>query len=348
MSTETRALLHHDHLTTRDEPHGPGCACSRRGFLSCGAWIAVAIAAGTLPVRKVFAAAGEVVGEEPFARVEKIADGVWAVVSTPMQAQDFTTVANGGIIAGRDGVLLVEGLNTPRGGAWLYDIARTLTGRPPTHVAVTHHHGDHANGLPGQMRGLDSPRVVALAGTRRLLAERNAETPPGDDGAAIRDAQRIILPDMVIVDESGPAQIDLGGRTVRLVPRVGHTPADLTVEIDEPRVVYCGDLVFNRMFPYYGDAIPSRLTETCRSMLRDQDTTYVPGHGALATAADLEPYIGLLEDVGVAARRAHEKGVPADQAWREYEVPASLGEWFKFRPDIFRFAFEAWERELNG
>jgi len=56
----------------------------------------------------------------------------------------------------------------------------------------------------------------------------------------------------------------------------------------------------------------------------------------------------LQQDVGEAAKAAFKKGVPADEAWRTYEVPASLGEYSKFRPDVYRFAFEAWYRELKG
>ncbi len=329
--------------------HTIGCGCSRRDFLGCGAYVALALAAGSTLTRRAFAAplTGETVRTEPFARIEKLADGVWAVVSTPGVANDFRTVANGGIIAGRDAVLLVEGLNTPQGGAWLSDMARVLTGRRPTHVVVTHVHGDHVNGLSGQIGGDDQPTIIGTATTRRLMAERNAAPPQQGEGD-IRKTVPIVLPDSVIVDETKPTELDLGGRTVRLTPRLGHSPSDLTIELLEPRVLWGGDLVFNGLFPYYGDAIPSKLGEACNAMLRDGDTTYVPGHGSVATAKELEPYLALLADVEAAARRAVEKGVPASEAWQEYQTPAALGEWMKFRPDIYRFAFEAWERELKG
>ncbi len=329
--------------------HSASCACSRRDFLGCGAFVAFSLAAGSTLTRRAFAAplAGETVRTEPFARVEKLADGVWAVVSTPNISGDMRTVSNGGIIAGRDAVLVVEGLNTPAGGAWLSETARVLTGRRPTHVVLTHLHGDHSNGLAGHLGGADAPTIIGTATTRRLLAERNS-APPQGEGAMRRTPNPIVLPDSVIVDEMQPTEIDLGGRAVRLTPRMGHSPSDLTVELLEPRVFWCGDLVFNGMFPYYGDAIPSKLGAACNSMLKDRDTTYIPGHGAVADSAALAPYLALLADVEAAARRANEKGVPADEAWRTYETPAAIGEWAKFRPDVYRFAFEAWERELKG
>ena len=44
----------------------------------------------------------------------QIADGVWAVISTPLNGAR-ATVSNGGLIAGKNGVLAIEGFQTPEG-----------------------------------------------------------------------------------------------------------------------------------------------------------------------------------------------------------------------------------------
>ncbi len=326
--------------------------CDRRGFLSCSSYLMFALAAAPLAARRAFAAApkGDTIATKPFARLEKIADGVWAAVSTPRDSQDYTTVSNGGIIAGRDAVLLVEGLNTPAGGAWLAEAAMELTGRWPTHVVVTHLHGDHVNGLPGCFHPDHQTRVLSTEWTRRTMAERAIEGVGEYDPETNRAEQRatIVLPDVVISNDARSTTLDLGGRTATIALHSGHTPSDVVIHIDNPRVTFCGDLVFNGLFPYYGDAIPTKLEKTCNDLLTDPDTLYVPGHGSLATAKDLEPYRELLADVHAAARRAVENGVPADEAWQQYTIPASLGEWTLFRPDIVRFAFVATEREMRG
>ena len=41
-----------------------------------------------------------VVAQEPFARIEDLGFGMYAIVSTPLDG-DYTTVCNGGIIMGR-------------------------------------------------------------------------------------------------------------------------------------------------------------------------------------------------------------------------------------------------------
>lgn len=338
--------------------HHASCACSRRAFLGagCGAYVALALASSTGLARRAFGAVPghDLVRTEPFARVVKVADGVWAVVSTPFGSDkpDMRTVANAGVIAGKDGVMVIEGLNTVEGGAWLSDLARELTGRRPTHVALTHYHADHSAGLAGHLGGANPPVIVGTATTRQMLLERTAKLPEPKAGDAPEpgpvSTPRVVLPDSVIVDYSGQTTVDLGGRTVRLTPHAGHSPSDLTVEIDEPRVLWTGDLVFNGMFPYYGDAVPSKLGAVCESILRDPNTLYIPGHGSPADATALKPYLAMLADVERAARDAFAKGTPAEDAWKSYEVPAALGEWYKFRPNVYQFAFEAWERELKG
>jgi glyoxylase-like metal-dependent hydrolase (beta-lactamase superfamily II) len=344
----------HDHthgLTARTG--GPDV--SRRVFLGgaigCGAHVLMALAGGGLTRRALAAAQpGEFVLEAPFARIEKVADGVWSIISTPL-AGNMTTLCNGGIVAGSEGVAVIEAFNTVQGAAWACDAAHELTGRHPTHVILSHYHADHSAGLAGYQRGAEGPAIVSTAKTRELLLERQApqgEPSRADAGKPFVRAPRLMLPDSIVADTENPTELDLGGRTLRIAPRKGHTPSDVTVELVEPRVLWCGDLVFNGLFPFYGDAIPSALGENCNAMLRDAGTLYVPGHGLATDAAGLEPYLNLLADVEAAARRAHEAGTPADEAWKTYQMPEALSAWIKFRPDIFRFAFEAWERELKG
>jgi len=321
----------------------------RRSFLTCGAYAAAALAFGPA-ARRVIAGEPEadLVLTKDFARVQKIGDGLWSVVSTPMQGDKFfpTTLCNGGIVAGREGVLAIEGFNTPEGAAWLSDLSVELTGRRPTHVVLTHFHADHSAGLPGYPRGAEAPAILATVETRRLLLEKLHKDPPQGDGPLVKAERKLLLPDTILVDPAKPVTIDLGGRSATLVPRAGHTPSDVTVEVDD--TLFCGDLYFNGLFPYYGDALPSRLTESVAAIRKEGHAVYVPGHGPLSDTEQLVPYAALLEDVGAAARKAVEKGTPADEAWKSYKIPESLGAWVLFRPDVTRFAFEAWEKELRG
>jgi len=311
--------------------------------------------------RQAYAAAGPVpasgttVHTTPWARVEKIAEGVWAVVSTPFEKPDspqLQTMSNGGIIAGRDGVLVVEGFNQPEGSAWVSDMAEQLTGRRPTHVVVTHFHADHTGGLAGFRRGAQGPDIIATSTTRDLAVSRYTTPTPVKEGEAAPDLAptrlQIATPNRIITDTAKPVRIDLGGRVVSLVPRSGHTDSDVTIELEDPRVVFTGDLVFNRMFPFYGDSTPSVWNRACDGFLQDTATLYVPGHGPLAVKAEMDTYRDLLAAVGDAARTAHKRGIPAEQAAAEFRIPERLGDWYLFSPRVFAFAFDAWYRELGG
>ena len=142
--------------------------------------------------------------------------------------------------------------------------------------------------------------------------------------------------------------LDLGGRRVRVVPRSGHTRSDLAVVLEDPRLVWCGDLVWNGLFPNYVDATPSDLSRHVRALLDEPAERWVPGHGSLADRAAVVAYVSLLDDVEAAARRAIEAGIPAGDAARDYRPPAELGEWVLFGDRYYGVAFGAWERELRG
>ena len=333
---------------------------SRRDFVSCAGHLALAAAAAPRALRAAWARAplGPVVAREPFGSLERVADGVWALVSTPLGG-DRTTVSNGGIVAGRDGVLAIEGFNQPEGARWLAGKARELTGRWPTHVVLTHYHADHANGLAGYREGETHPALRATMATRELVLLRNrpAAAPAAADSAQLAQAARAAtafgalsaaLADVVLLGAGAPTAIDLGGRTVRVVPRAGHTASDVSVELDEPSVVFCGDLVWNGMFPNYVDAAPTRLAASVRALRRRQPTVYVPGHGALAREADYDRYVAVLDEVERAARAARAAGTSAADAGARFALPAALGEWALFNKAFFERAFAAWYRELDG
>jgi glyoxylase-like metal-dependent hydrolase (beta-lactamase superfamily II) len=279
---------------------------------------------------------GTVVARAPFGALEQIADGVWALVSTPLSG-DRTTLSNGGIVAGKSGVLAIEGFNQPQGARWLATQARELTGRWPTHVAVTHYHADHSNGVAGYVSADGKPTLLVTGRTRDLVMERNTPT-----DASRSDALR----DATLLSTSTPTTLDLGGRSVRTVPRAGHTASDCSVEIDDPSIVFCGDLVWNGMFPNYVDAVPSELARSVKALRRSRATTYVPGHGAVAKQPDLDRYEAMLGEIEQAARGAHAKGLSAADAGSAYALPASLGEWLLFNKVFFERAFAAWYKEL--
>jgi glyoxylase-like metal-dependent hydrolase (beta-lactamase superfamily II) len=315
-------------------------AMQRREFLelglSCAAQLTLwqRLAPPGLRERFTARAGGPVVAAEVWGRIEQVGDGVWALISTPLAGGPDArrTLANGGIVAGTHGVAIIEGFASDAGAEWMAGIARELTGRAPTHVILTHYHGDHAGGLAAYRAAEAAPLYVTTAATRGKLA------PDGKPRAALERAQ--------LAPTDAPTTIDLGRTTLTVVPRSGHTASDLVVEVDDARVVFAGDLLWNGMFPNYRDAVPSLLSQSVRALLRDPRVR-VPGHGAIPTAAEAANYVAVIDLVEAAARKAITAGTPIDVAAREFVVPASLGEWKLFNPAYYQVALGAWEKELK-
>ena len=269
---------------------------NRREFLQLGGTCAahLGLTGGASALIEAQSAPGPsypVVAEQPWGRLERIADGVWALVSTPLSggANAMRTFANGGIVAGNSGVLIVEGFGSGDGARWMNDQTRKLTGRPPTHVVITHHHGDHSAGLLGY-RDESRANLCRTADTRERLGSRGRSTVD-----ALASAQ--------LVERGAATSLDLGGRRVSITGRAGHTASDLTVTVDDPAVLFGGDLLWNRHFPNYVDAIPSVLSREVRSMSSQRRVVRVPGHGAIFNGDDLTHYIGVLDAVEDAARK---------------------------------------------
>ena len=328
----------------------PPAIHGRRDFLKLGSACAAHMALMATPFPAAAQALwsnrayGQVVARESFGRLESVGEGLWAFISTPLDG-DYTTVCNGGIIAGRSGVMVVEAFQTPEGARWVAEKARELTGRWPTHVLVTHYHGDHTGGVEGldpePEAGPESRPALHVTPTTRELKNKSlpAETP---------ESSRRLWADVVLMQEDGTGSIDLGARTVNLVPRLGHTASDVTIDLPEEDIMWCGDLVWNGMFPNYMDAIPSRLSRAVRALQGTGRAVYVPGHGPLAGTQDFTRYVAVIDGLEETARRARSEGWTAEEAGARHQIPAELGEWTLFNPTYFQRAVEAWMREWEN
>ena len=113
--------------------------------------------------------------------------------------------------------------------------------------------------------------------------------------------------------------------------RLKVAQGDLTIEVLDPRVVWCGDLVWNGLFPNFVDATPSRQTAHVRRLLAPirpgLPTDPATRMGSLISQAQLDKvlhYIGAgLED---GARIVVGGGRPSDPA---------LARGFYIEPTVF-------------
>jgi hypothetical protein len=275
-----------------------------------------------------------VVASEPWGRILRVAEGVWALESNPLQ--DRTTLCNGGIIAGRAGVVMVEAFGSDAGARWMAAQARELTGRAPTHVVLTHHHGDHVAGLRGaaETRGIE---VLATASTLDRVPGR----PDDPDGRAAAD--------FTIVGEGRPTELDLGDRSCCSCrggdTRLRMSPSRFSMPRWSSAVTSSGTGCSRTTWTRAGAVSP----RPCGSLRARSAETFVTGHGTLADAAAVDDYIALLDHVEAAARTALDEGWSAEEAGARYRIPPDgLEGWTLFNPGYYARAIGAWMTELVG
>jgi hypothetical protein len=78
-----------------------------------------------------------------FARVTRVADGVYVTIAGPGGPQ---CASNGAVIAGRDATLIVEGHFFPEGAELEIEVARMVSKAPVRAAVNTHYHLDHTFG----------------------------------------------------------------------------------------------------------------------------------------------------------------------------------------------------------
>ena len=315
------------------------CSWNRRALLkagvSCGAYLAALTALSPAAVRQAFAAPGEKLFRESWGWIEPLAEGVWAHISTPFEARDYTTVCNGGIVAGTKRVLAIEAYQKPEGARWMAERAKALTGRWPTDFVITHFHGDHCLGSSGYHSAGETPRMWLTGKTKQLVAE----------GESRRDRPVLVEPQSLI--EGKATKLDLGGRSVTIHSSGGHTPSDVVIEVSDPHVMFCGDLLWNKLVPNFRDAGPKQLTASVAGLLRDDKTRYVPGHGTMANLDDVKRFQAFLETMEQAATAAHQAGTDADAAAQAFKLPEPFADWYVFADTVMPAIFKAWYAELS-
>lgn len=235
-------------------------------------------------------------------RVERVAPGV-AVL--------FGRGGNVGLSFGEDGNVLIDDQYAPLTERILAAVESVNPG-PVRFVVNTHWHGDHTGG--NENLGERGAVIVAHDNVRTRMStdqfmERFGRTVPASPPGA--------LP--VITFDEG-LTFHLNGDTLEVVhvPH-GHTDGDAMILWKEANAVHMGDLFFHRFsFPFVdtgsGGSVAGLIAGIERAIeLTDEETVVIPGHGPVATRADLIAYRDMIVDIrdkvaaGIAADRSLEQ-----------------------------------------
>ncbi len=216
------------------------------------------------------------------------------VKTTELGNRTYMLEGQGGnvtVAVGDDGVIMVDGQFAPMHDKLKAAIA-AVSPQPVKFLVNTHHHGDHTGGNAAFAAG--GATIVGHANLKTMLAAgttsnvTGAKTPPQPDGA---------LPKTTYTDATTVA---VKGRVAQLKHPVGaHTGGDTYVYFADANVLSTGDTVTIGRYPNIdflnGGSIKGMIAASDAYLALANDATkIVPGHGPLASKAQLAEFRAML------------------------------------------------------
>jgi glyoxylase-like metal-dependent hydrolase (beta-lactamase superfamily II) len=274
-------------------------------------------------------------------KLKRISDRVYANC-------EGETGGNVGIVIMDDAVAAVDA-QYPVSGADFRSSIPKVTEKPVTHLLLTHVHGDHVLGN----QAFEDCEIVSHRRLKEKMEEslRN-EWAPGKIEEMIEEVKkhrperaylykglRIVLPTTTF-EES----YNLDGIQVHHLP--GHTDCSSIVYVPEDRVLFAGDLMFAKTFPWAGDhtADPDAWIEAFDKLLKMDVETYVPGHGILCGKEEFEKQKTWFK----AARNKMRKLIRSGASEEEAIESANYPKLYEDTGDRFQRSMRHWYRFYSG
>lgn len=201
------------------------------------------------------------------------------------------TGGNIAVSVGADGVAVID-----NGVASVLEKLRTeiakITTQPVDYLINTHEHGDHTGN--NAAFGADGTRLISHRNLRAGLIENGVGSgeqyvaPPAD-----------ALPEITFNDEMS---LYINGDVARLIHlSAAHTDGDAVIYFQNDNVIHTGDILFNGLFPYIdtdnGGSLAGMIAALKElSLLGDDNSVVIPGHGPLATKMDITTNLQMLEE----------------------------------------------------
>jgi cyclase len=243
--------------------------------------------------------------QQDFSQVEiqtqKLADTVYMMTGAG---------GNIGLSVGEDAVFVIDDQFAPLTPKIQAAIAK-ITDKPVKFVLNTHWHFDHTGG--NENFGKGGALIIAHENVRkRLSVEGLIEFL----GMKTQPEPKAALP---VITFTRDLTFHINGDEVfaHHVARA-HTDGDAIVQFRKSNVIHMGDTFFNKLYPFIdtssGGSVAGVLAAADLVLrLADDDTKIIPGHGPLATKADLEAYREMLATVSARVRQFVRQGRTLEQ-----------------------------------
>ncbi len=208
-------------------------------------------------------------------QLQEVGQGIYALVaSTDLPpVSPMVAISNGGFVIGSDGVLVIDPFQTPELAELMISTVKSLTDKPIKYVLNTHYHLDHTGGNVAFVK-----REVPVIG-RGVIREYIQSGKNNTAG---------VTPPTVIINSQ--TDLWLGDRQVRIDRVDGHSSGtDLVAYVPDAKVLFSGDMVFNKRIPYTGDSdIRQWQGSLYRLIAIYPEAKVVPGHGDVTDVTGLQ------------------------------------------------------------
>jgi cyclase len=228
---------------------------------------------------------------------------------------------NMALIVGEDGALLIDDQYATNAQANLAKIEELAKGKPK-YLINTHWHGDHAGG--NEVIQSAGATVFAHENVRKRIS--GAVSSVNRTGAVTPPSPQAAWPVVTFVDG---VDFHLNGQTIRAFS-VGpaHTDGDVMVYFAEADVLHMGDTYMKGLYPFVDTGSGGRQAGFISALktaieVAGPDTKVIPGHGELASEADLVATLAMHEG----ARAAVEARVKAGDTLAEAVAAKPLKQW---------------------
>ena len=228
-----------------------------------------------------------------------------ATVTTEQLASDLHILfgagggqASGNVLAllGPQGSLVID-TGYPQFVPLYRDNVARLGGKPITHVINTHWHDDHSEG--NKILGPDGALIVAHTNAREMLMHDNKINVV----RTILDQPAFPPAALPVITFDGRMELYFAGERLDLVHVApAHTAGDVVVILRNHNVAHTGDVFLPAAYPFSdvdnGGSFDGEIEFVTRLLEEfDRDTVIVPGHGRVASYADLVAYVEMLKTV---------------------------------------------------
>ncbi len=230
------------------------------------------------------------------------------VVTTDLGGGIYMLTGQGGNIgvsAGDDGLVVVDDQFASMAPKIMAALA-ALSDKNVRFLINTHYHGDHTGGnVQMHEHGAD---IIAHDNVRVRLST------PTENKLWGRTVEPVAEAAWPVLTYSSTSNIHLNGGKIEMIhiPNA-HTDGDSLVYFSPANVLHMGDNFFNGMLPYIdvdgGGSVDGMIAAHDKALaMSDENTKIIPGHGPLATKADLQKTRDILVDMRALIQSRIDKG----------------------------------------